>query len=291
MCLLDAEDYSDLPVRQYEEDNVLRELNKAYLGFRHPLATTTARKATSGGMEERLPPVGASRDSSPSRSNRLPAVVENQGSSSSVREETDPAMVDLSRSATLVGSCDPSRRQSEASTISTTATDHDTDNRRSSNPTLLYGGGRNAPLTLTNATIVKQAVLPDSSDVLRPPPMLAGKKSTEGSIYASCDSQHGNSSVEEFRSANTSLEEDDRPESGKRLDGTVTFDYVTKKLFYFSNFQRRPTIVRRTKTRCPGTSKARVAEPRVRLQLRTTTRVPRICFGWTRPLRRRFLQR
>ena len=33
MCLIDAEDYSDLPVRQYEEDNVLRELNKAFIGF------------------------------------------------------------------------------------------------------------------------------------------------------------------------------------------------------------------------------------------------------------------
>lgn len=33
MCLIDAEDYSDLPIRQYEEDNVLRELNKAFIGF------------------------------------------------------------------------------------------------------------------------------------------------------------------------------------------------------------------------------------------------------------------
>ena len=30
MCLIDAEDYSDLPIRQYEEDNVLRELNKVF---------------------------------------------------------------------------------------------------------------------------------------------------------------------------------------------------------------------------------------------------------------------
>ncbi|KAK2717805.1 hypothetical protein QYM36_006565, partial [Artemia franciscana] len=30
---IDAEDYSDCPLKQYEEDNILRELNKSYLGY------------------------------------------------------------------------------------------------------------------------------------------------------------------------------------------------------------------------------------------------------------------
>ena len=54
MCLIDAEDYSDLPIRQYEEDNVLRELNKCYLGFQQESL-------------QRLPPVGASRNASPTQ--------------------------------------------------------------------------------------------------------------------------------------------------------------------------------------------------------------------------------
>lgn len=71
MCLIDAEDYSDLPVRQYEEDNVLRELNKAYLGFRQhyqDAGTNVVSSSSSqqAAMHQRLLPVGASRDSSPS---------------------------------------------------------------------------------------------------------------------------------------------------------------------------------------------------------------------------------
>lgn len=65
MCLIDAEDYSDLPVRQYEEDNVLRELNKSYLGF-HQVYQDVGSVSQQPQMQQRLPPVGASRDSSPS---------------------------------------------------------------------------------------------------------------------------------------------------------------------------------------------------------------------------------
>ena len=163
MCLLDAEDYSDLPIRQYEEDNVLRELNKAYLGFRQP-------ERSSGSIEKRLPPVGASRDSSPSRKQQ-----QQPTASVAVAVKEDSPM-------------------------------EEDDQRRSSNPTLLYGGGRNAPLTLTNATAA--TVVPDVS-LLRPPPLMADAKKSSGSTYASCDSQH-DGSVEEFRSANTSLDEEDK---------------------------------------------------------------------------------
>lgn len=34
VCCMDPEDYSKLPVSQFEEDNVLRELNKCLLAFR-----------------------------------------------------------------------------------------------------------------------------------------------------------------------------------------------------------------------------------------------------------------
>lgn len=182
MCLLDAEDYSDLPVRQYEEDNVLRELNKAYLGFRQPVPS-----ASTGTMEERLPPVGASRDSSPSRKQQQAGT-----------PTTTVVMVEdnkLDRSTTLVSN-------------SQEADQH----RRSSNPTLLYGGGRNAPLTLTNATATVVNKLDPDISLLRPPPLMADAKKSGGSVYASCDSHH-DGSIEEFRSANTSLDEEDKPSS------------------------------------------------------------------------------
>lgn len=34
ICLMDPEDYSSYPISQFEEDNVLRELNKCLLAFR-----------------------------------------------------------------------------------------------------------------------------------------------------------------------------------------------------------------------------------------------------------------
>jgi hypothetical protein len=80
------------------------------------------------------------------------------------------------------------------------------------NPTLLYGGGRNAPLTLAKATVVKQIMTTQvkdlSVDLSQLPSSVVHKA---GSVYASCHSQDDdlNSSVEEFRSANTSLDEDE----------------------------------------------------------------------------------
>ena len=86
MCLIDAEDYSDLPIRQYEEDNVLRELNKAYLGFsqHYPqaaesqtitLVPQTKAQQQQEQLQQRLPPVGASRDSSPSSHSRQASTI------------------------------------------------------------------------------------------------------------------------------------------------------------------------------------------------------------------------
>lgn len=57
LCL-DAEDYSRLPVSQFEEDNLLRELNKCLIGFgpspREPQENSTSR---------RLSPIGESSSS------------------------------------------------------------------------------------------------------------------------------------------------------------------------------------------------------------------------------------
>ncbi|XP_031787311.1 uncharacterized protein LOC100122895 isoform X4 [Nasonia vitripennis] len=67
VCCIDAEDYSDLPLAQYEEDNVLRELNKSLLGFRQrrPPQSPTENDRQDGEGEtgpgtRRLSPIGES---------------------------------------------------------------------------------------------------------------------------------------------------------------------------------------------------------------------------------------
>lgn len=70
VCCIDAEDYSGLPLAQYEEDNVLRELKKSLLGFRQrrpaqsPTDACTGRQdgelENTGPGTRRLSPIGES---------------------------------------------------------------------------------------------------------------------------------------------------------------------------------------------------------------------------------------
>jgi hypothetical protein len=128
-------------------------------------------------MEHRLPPVGASRDSSPSsRTIATPS-----------QQKENQHGDDLTRSETLVA---------------------EELQQKPNEPTLLYGGGRNAPLTLTKATVVKQ--LKDG----RPPSLAHQHRSVGGgSQYASCDSQSSSTHDDEFRSANTSVDLPDDTQS------------------------------------------------------------------------------
>ncbi|KAJ0181287.1 hypothetical protein K1T71_003372 [Dendrolimus kikuchii] len=60
VCMMDAEDYSSLPLGQWEEDNVLRELNKCLLAFQQtPMPTKDAK------LERRLSPIGESLSHTP----------------------------------------------------------------------------------------------------------------------------------------------------------------------------------------------------------------------------------
>jgi Poly (ADP-ribose) glycohydrolase (PARG). len=61
---MDAENYSRLPLSQYEEDNVLRELNKALLGFRQK-TVPTYKPVTHQPKTRRLSPIGESFSSTP----------------------------------------------------------------------------------------------------------------------------------------------------------------------------------------------------------------------------------
>uniref|UniRef100_A0A023EX02 poly(ADP-ribose) glycohydrolase n=1 Tax=Triatoma infestans TaxID=30076 RepID=A0A023EX02_TRIIF len=60
VCCMDPEDYSEFPVLQYQQDCILRELNKALVGFR--------QKSNSNGiLPRRLSPIGESFSSTPEK--------------------------------------------------------------------------------------------------------------------------------------------------------------------------------------------------------------------------------
>ena len=82
-------------------------------------------------------------------------------------------------------------------------------------PTLLYGGGRNAPLTLVKATLVKSLEVA-GSEASGGGGSLPALRQKAPSLYASCYSDdNDNSSADEFRSANTSFDDPD-PFTGKK---------------------------------------------------------------------------
>ncbi|KMQ90466.1 polyadp-ribose glycohydrolase [Lasius niger] len=73
VCCIDPEDYSRLPLTQFEEDNILREMNKSLLGFRQrhvPSSPTDPIKSDHPDAEvglgsRRLSPIGESFSSTP----------------------------------------------------------------------------------------------------------------------------------------------------------------------------------------------------------------------------------
>lgn len=72
---MDAEDYSTLPLTQYEEDNVLREMNKSLLGFRQrhvPISPTDPVKLEPDPGARRLSPIGESFSSTPPEAEEKP---------------------------------------------------------------------------------------------------------------------------------------------------------------------------------------------------------------------------
>ena len=62
MCCMDAEDFSSLPLAQYHEDNVLRELNKSAVGFRQrtptPILSPKDSENRPNSLIRRLSPIG-----------------------------------------------------------------------------------------------------------------------------------------------------------------------------------------------------------------------------------------
>lgn len=84
---MDPEDYNKLPISQYEEDNILRELNKLLLGFQQKQLRNEPIQIKRAPQQRRLSPIGESLSSTPPeiQSNVLitqPSTTTNKSSSS-----------------------------------------------------------------------------------------------------------------------------------------------------------------------------------------------------------------
>ncbi|XP_030751108.1 uncharacterized protein LOC115878685 [Sitophilus oryzae] len=95
VCCMDAENYTKLPIGQYEEDNILRELNKSLLGFQQKQAslkdnqnTSNANSTTYSQRHRRLSPIGESISSNPSEGNSTNIPFITQQSCSTTRTDS-----------------------------------------------------------------------------------------------------------------------------------------------------------------------------------------------------------
>lgn len=78
ICCIDADDYTKLPIGQYEEDNILRELNKCLLAFQQKNISSNEDQNTSNSTtytysqrHRRLSPIGESIGSNQSEGHNI----------------------------------------------------------------------------------------------------------------------------------------------------------------------------------------------------------------------------
>lgn len=83
ICCIDADDYTKLPIGQYEEDNILRELNKCLLGFQQKKTGSSdgvddpnTTSYTYSYRHRRLSPIGESMGSNQSDGNNVPLITQ-----------------------------------------------------------------------------------------------------------------------------------------------------------------------------------------------------------------------
>lgn len=172
ICCIDADDYKKMPIGQYEEDNILRELNKCLLAFQQKQFRNN----------ENVPPLQSSRQ------RRLSPIGESIGST-----QSDPTIPLITQQ-----SCSTNRSASPPSIC---------DNNNVSNKLRvqleaernLQKKGQATNETLINNRRGRFIVLGSSGECL---PVTRKPMDSPQSIYSSCES-----SEEEFVSAKTSLDD------------------------------------------------------------------------------------
>ncbi|XP_072935833.1 uncharacterized protein [Epargyreus clarus] len=187
VCLMDAEDYSALPLSQWEEDNVLRELNKCLLAFQQtPMKSRENQK-----LERRLSPIGESTSNTPPEVEAT-VMIKQASSCSTINSYNSRSPSPLNYCAATLNLSDPSVEISKRKCW--LSPDAGTLNNRRGRFIVLGSSGECLPVTRS--------------------PALANLEAQEDSLYSSC-----NSSDDEYHSANDSFdygsEDEGRGESAR----------------------------------------------------------------------------
>ncbi|KAJ8985511.1 hypothetical protein NQ317_015055 [Molorchus minor] len=189
ICCIDADDYTKLPIGQYEEDNILRELNKCLLGFQQKQSKTNESKT--------LPPVQVTYN----HRRRLSPIGESVGSNQSDPIISIPLITQQSCSTNRSGSVSPINE------------DESSRNKlRNGNATYKRGEQPNTDMLVHNRR-GRFIVLGSSGECL---PVSRKLPDEDNSVYSSCES-----SESDFHSAKTSLDggsEEDQYEKRYSID-------------------------------------------------------------------------
>ncbi|XP_011303970.1 uncharacterized protein [Fopius arisanus] len=210
VCCMDPEDYSKLPLSQFEEDNVLREMNKSLLAFRQrhtpdsPTDTIKSDSDADGCPARRLSPIGESF------------------SSASPEVETEDKKI--------------ARINGKLSSNETNSPDRITDERPRPNgrSTRSQSPGKLGKSTSSASNRSRFIVLGSSGEVLPVTRQSLGQMS----VYGSCNSQ----SSESFHSAKDTIDED-LPDEDDHLSFKLSRRYSNQ----LDTPERRGTFAQRLK--------------------------------------------
>ncbi|CAG4923884.1 unnamed protein product [Colias eurytheme] len=198
VCLMDAEDYSALPLGQWEEDNVLRELNKSLLAFQQ--SPTKCRDNQK--HERRLSPIGESFSHTPPEVEAT-VMIKQASSCSTINSLNSRSPSPQNYCAATLNLNDPSvEMQKKKCWLSP---DTETLNNRRGRFIVLGSSGECLPVTRTSG--------------------LPTAETQEDSLYSSC-----NSSDDEYHSANNSFDDGGSEDEGRGESGRPNSFQYSKEL-------------------------------------------------------------
>ncbi|XP_022122848.2 uncharacterized protein LOC110998481 isoform X1 [Pieris rapae] len=197
VCLMDAEDYSALPASQWEEDNILRELNKSLLAFHQSPTKTRDSK-----HDRRLSPIGESFSLSPTDVEAT-VMIKQASSCSTINSLNSRSPSPQNYCAATLNLNDPSLElQKQKCWLSP---DAGTLNNRRGRFIVLGSSGECLPVTRNSG--------------------LQTAETQEDSLYSSC-----NSSDDEFHSANSSFDDAGSEDEGRGESGRPNSFQYSKEL-------------------------------------------------------------
>ncbi|CAF4780126.1 unnamed protein product [Pieris macdunnoughi] len=221
VCLMDAEDYSALPASQWEEDNILRELNKSLLAFHQSPTKTRDSK-----HDRRLSPIGESFSLSPTDVEAT-VMIKQASSCSTINSVNSRSPSPQNYCAATLNLNDPSLElQKQKCWLSP---DAGTLNNRRGRFIVLGSSGECLPVTRNSG--------------------LQTAETQEDSLYSSC-----NSSDDEFHSANSSFddgsEDEGRGESGRPNSFQYSKELSTEERRLSFASRLRDALKREAETSC-----------------------------------------